>query len=125
MPNNMNEELNKINVLIGEWNVIKSELETLYHNRDVKGTPSLMEKGIELFIHFLLFSNGQVESSRLSGWANSLKYKPINVEERLTFIQSRPSLYQSFRQLSELMVEQEKIYVKLMLKRKASSLRKD
>jgi hypothetical protein len=82
-----------------------------------------MEKGIELFTQFLLLSNGQGETSKRSQCANSLIYKPVNVEERLAFIHSRPSLYQSFRQLCELMVEQEKIYAKITLIKKASSLR--
>ena len=50
-----------------------------------------------------------------------LEMKPVNLEERLGFIISRPTLFHSYRQLTELMVEQEKLYAKKNIVKKRLS----
>jgi hypothetical protein len=112
-------EWSAIPLLMEEWNGIKDKLEALYKIRDVKSTIPYMEKGIELFLQFLFWTNEQSVSLNQPIPVIGLAFKPVNVEERLAFIQSRPSLFQSYRQLCELMVEQEKIYIKQNIKRKA------
>lgn len=120
MQYNMDNVEESIPLLIKDWNNLKTQLEILYKKRDVKSTLPLMEKGINLFIQFLFWSNEQSVPPKEIITSIRMLNEPVNVEERLAFIQSRPSLYQSFRQLCELMLEQEKIYVKLNIKRKAS-----
>ena len=113
----MQNETKSIPVLLEDWNAIKDELEDLYKNRDLKNTLGLMEKGINLYIHFLFMSNEQPVEAPIP--YQHLMCKPVNLEERLTFIQFRPSLYQSYRQLCELILEQEKIYVRQQIKKKS------
>lgn len=110
-----------IPLLLEEWNGLKEELQALYTQRDQKHIPGMMKKGIDLYVQFLFWSNDQEALPDNPGAFAVLEYKPVNIEERLAFIQARPALYHSFRQLSELMTEQEKLYVKKKIMKKASS----
>ena len=110
----------EISHLLNEWEKNKIQLEALFRKREYKNTKELMEKGITLFFHFLTMSNELPLSDNAPSNYNEFAFKPVNVEERLTFIMSRPALYHSYRQLSELMVEQEKLYVKRNILKKAS-----
>lgn len=106
--------------LIKEWKDIKDQLEILFRERDQQNAKKLMDQGINLFIQFISLSNGFPASLDKPFTPNQYDFKPVNVEERLGFIMSRPALYHSYRQLSELMVEQEKLYVKINILKKAS-----
>lgn len=76
-----------------------------------------MKKGIGIFLQAVFWSNHV--PARLNGLNfDKLKVKPINVYERLEFIMNRPGNYHSFIQLSELMAEQEKQFVKHMALKK-------
>jgi hypothetical protein len=113
----MQNETKSISVLLKNWNAIKDELGALYKNRDLKNTLGLMEKGIDLYIQFLFMSNERPVENPIP--YHHLMCKPVNLEDRLTFIQSRPNSYQSYRQLCEMMLEQEKIHVKQQIKKKS------
>ncbi|MDQ0197544.1 YpoC family protein [Neobacillus ginsengisoli] len=114
---NSNEAISQI---IEEWLKVKVVLEELYRNRDQINTLVSMKKGIELFLQFVFWTNEkQVILQEPIPW-NHIEYKPVNIEERFEFIMSRPNLFHSFRQLSELMVEQEKQYMKKNIMKKAS-----
>ena len=78
-----------------------------------------MKKGIGLFLQFLFWSNDRPISAIESTPLNLLEIKPVNLEERLGFIISRPNLFHSYRQLSELMVEHEKLFAKNKIIKKA------
>lgn len=106
--------------LIKEWRDIKDQLEILFRERDQQNVKKLMDQGINLFIQFISLSNGFPVSLDEPYTPNQYEFKPVNVEERLGFIMSRPALYHSYRQLSELMIEQEKLYVKSNILKKAS-----
>lgn len=106
--------------LIKEWKDIKDQLEILFRERDQQNAKKLMDQGINLFIQFISLSNGFPASLDKPFTPNQYDFKPVNVEERLGFIMYRPALYHSYRQLSELMVEQEKLYVKINILKKAS-----
>ncbi|WP_051633452.1 YpoC family protein [Bacillus sp. UNC41MFS5] len=110
----------EISNLLTEWKNGKGQLEVLFREREYKNAKVLMEKGIQLFIQFLAWSNGLPVPLNESLNFKQLEYKPVNVEERLAFITSRPALYHSYRQLSELMMEQEKLFVKRNILKKAS-----
>jgi hypothetical protein len=110
-----------ISFLLAEWNILKTELETLYRNRDQQTTLQGMKKGIGLFIHFLYWSNDrQVKLNELEP-LGSIEMKPVNLDERLGFIIRRPNLFHSYRQLSELVTEQEKLLAKKNIVKKRLS----
>ena len=110
-----------ISQLLVEWGQVKGELEILYRNREQKTTLQGMKKGIGLFILFLYLSNdSQVNFKELEP-IDLLEMKPVNLDERLGFIINRPTLFHSYRQLTELMVEQEKLYAKKNIVKKRLS----
>jgi len=48
----------------------------------------------------------------VNGKINDYLVKPVNVQERLNFIETKPRLYHSYVQLAELFSEQEKLFAK-------------
>jgi hypothetical protein len=110
-----------ISLLLAKWDGVRPELETLYRNRDQQSTLQLMKKGIIYFIQFLYCSNDRQVNSKEPIPLNHLEIKPVNLEERLTYILSRPSLFHSYRQLSELFTEQEKLFAKKNIVKKRLS----
>lgn len=110
-----------ISHLLSNWDQVKGELEILYRNRDQKSTLHLMKKGIGFFIQFLYWSNDKQVYSKQPFPFNEFELKPVNLDERLSYILSRPNLFHSYRQLSELMTEQTKQYVKQNIVKKRLS----
>ncbi|MBM7654887.1 YpoC family protein [Neobacillus cucumis] len=106
--------------LMAEWESIQRQLEPLFRARDFKSTNQWMEKGINLFLQFLYLTNDETFIPHNQITLNQFPFKPVNLEERLGFIKSRPGLYHSYRQLSELMIEQEKQFVKGNIVKKSS-----
>jgi hypothetical protein len=109
-----------IPILFKEWQKVKDQLNVLYHEREQKNIVQNMKKGIGLFIQLLFWSNGKPVQLKEPSAFSEMDFKPINVQERLEFIISRPKLFHSFIQLSELMTEQEKHYMKKSIQKKAS-----
>lgn len=109
-----------IPVLLNEWDKLKKDLVKLFETRDKKNTMLPMKRGISFFIELLYWTNEKpvvlVPMIINPEW----KYKPVNVKERFEFLLSRPNLYHSFIQLSELMAEMEKQYAKKLVIEKAS-----
>ena len=98
--------------ILTEWKSIQSQLMPLFRARDQKNTKEWMERGITLFLQFLCLTNHETRLTCNPISSDRFIYKPVNLEERMDFIKSRPGLYHSYRQLSELMIEQEKLFVK-------------
>jgi hypothetical protein len=118
----LNENVDQaISNLLSDWERIKVELEGLYRNRDQKSTLQGMKKGIGLFIQFLYWSNDRQINSKEPSSINQLVITPVNLDERLAYILSRPNLFHSYRQLSELMTEQAKQYAKKNIVKKRLS----
>jgi hypothetical protein len=109
-----------IPLLIEEWGRDKKLLEELHRSRNQKDILVIMKKGISLFVQFLFWTNDRPVSLKEPIPFYPVAYKPVNIEERLAFIISRPNLFHSFRQLSELMLEQEKLFVKKNIMKKTS-----
>jgi hypothetical protein len=107
-----------IPALLKEWAAVKEDIRLLFEQRNNKATLIPMKKGISLLVEFLHWSNGQ--PSKLSPTINydNLKIKPVNIQERLEFIIARPTLFHSFMQVGELIVELEKSYNKAVAIRK-------
>ncbi|MDR6998513.1 YpoC family protein [Neobacillus niacini] len=107
-------------ILLLEWGNLKEDLERFYSIRDQENTNLGMKKGIDLFLKFLFWSNERPIADKEPLPLDSLEYKPVNIGERLGFILKRPNLFHSYRQLSELFLEQEKLFVKKNIMKKAS-----
>lgn len=103
-----------VSALLEDWTILKEEIRSLFEKRNKDLIPDLMRKGISYFIELLYWSNEQpsVLSPRI--YYDKLPIKPVNIEERLEFIISRPNLFHSFMQLSELIIEQEKGFKKAL-----------
>jgi len=93
------------------WKKSVEELEAMFQARNTNESAALLERGLSLFIEMLHLTNEQTVSNEGVSFEN-LKLKPINVEERIRFILSRPGSYHSFKQLTELFKELEKLYAK-------------
>ena len=106
--------------VLEEWEKVREQLSELFQNRSQNKILNVMKKGIGLFLQFLFWSNDRPVSLIKPIPSEPLDCKPVNLEERIAFIISRPILFHSFRQLSELMVEQEKAYVKKNIMKKTS-----
>ncbi|TKC19683.1 YpoC family protein [Robertmurraya kyonggiensis] len=103
-----------IAALLEQWTSLNQELHVLFERRAQKEAKPVMEKGINLFIEFLHWSNERpVEATTKIDFAG-LKTKPVNIGERLNFIIARPTLFQSYMQLAELFIEQEKGFKKAL-----------
>lgn len=112
--------LEAIPQLLKEWEKVERELEELHKSRNAQNTLQAMKKGVGIFIEFLFWSNDLPVSLKEPIPSIQISSKPINVVERLGFIISRPKLFHSFRQLSELIIEQEKLFAKKNTIKKAS-----
>jgi hypothetical protein len=106
--------------LLEEWNQCKEQLAFLFKNRDSERAGPLMKRAILLFEQFLFLSNS-LDKEKYS--ITNCKIKPVNVEERLDFILSRPKLFHSYKQLAELFAEQEKQFAKQIVLNKTKSKR--
>lgn len=101
-----------VGALLEQWAILNKELHVLFEKRAQKEAKPVMEKGISLFIEFLHWSNEKPAEETTEIDYTGLKTKPVNIGERLNFIISRPTLFQSYMQLAELFVEQEKGFKK-------------
>lgn len=101
-----------IPLLLKEWELVKEELKGIFDRRDHKASAIIMKKGIGLFIEFLHWTNGVPVRLSPAIPYESFNIKPVNINERLDFILSRPNSYHSYMQVVELMIEMEKIYRK-------------
>jgi hypothetical protein len=106
--------------LLEEWNQCKEQLASHFNNRDGERAEPLMKRAILLFEQFLFLSNS-LDQEEYS--INNCKIKPVNVEERLDFIKSKPKLFHSYKQLAELFAEQEKQFAKQTALNKTKSKR--
>jgi hypothetical protein len=106
-----------------QWQQYKLELEEYFKNRNSDKASPVMEKAIELFWEFLYSSNGLMTRDTYN--IDDCIVKPVNVQERLNFIVSRPRLYHSFVQLAELFAEQEKQYARQLALNKVKNKRPD
>lgn len=108
-----------IKKIIQDWQECHNKVAELFQARKNKDAKPLMVKGISLFIKLLFWSNEvPVDLSNLDGRLEMLVAKPVNIQDRLQFLMVRPTLHHSFIQLSELMIEQEKIYYKHQVMKK-------
>lgn len=105
---NVREQITK------EWAEVVQRLEVMFSNREKNEIKPYMLKGIVLYISLMYWSNQvPVNLREFPGCLKELKGKPVNVEERLPFIMTRPYFFPGFMQLKSLMEEQIKITAKM------------
>ncbi|MEH7441662.1 YpoC family protein, partial [Bacillus sp. JJ1122] len=92
------------------WKQSQLALEGFFKNREGEQVLPIMKDSIELFYQYLFISNGNKVNRKI----NDYLVKPVNVLERLNFIETKPHLYHSYVQLAELFTEQEKLFAKNM-----------
>ncbi|MGM9923386.1 MAG: YpoC family protein [Bacillus sp. (in: firmicutes)] len=100
------------------WKEKQRVLTELYAKRAVKEAAPYMKEGICLAFAALYYSNER--PVRLNEWQqaiNELAASPVNFTERMGFIISRPSLYQSFKALEQIMIELEKMYARFTIRK--------
>ncbi|WP_243290026.1 YpoC family protein [Bacillus sp. FJAT-47783] len=101
-----------IPLLFKRWKKVNEQLAYHFRDRKIKQIRSHMQEGIALFIVFIHWMNEAAVKSTSIPLSYPFPYKPVNVEERLTFIVENITLYHAFIQLSELFQEGEKIFYK-------------
>ncbi|MED1907342.1 YpoC family protein [Cytobacillus firmus] len=101
-----------IPVLFDEWAGQKDLLDMHFTNRDQKAALGPMKVSLGVFLQLLYWSNSK--PANLQEDPGELTIKPVNLKERLDFIAARPAFYHSYIQLSELMTEMEKQYMKML-----------
>lgn len=116
------EEGPNLKVIIEKWEKLAEEINSYFKLRQNKQTDVLMMKGIALFLQLLFWSNHEpVVLLNFEENLSKLEIKPANLVDRISFIISRPTLHHSYIQLSELFIEQQKVYARYqVLKRRAS-----
>lgn len=95
-----------------EWAQTKESLQELFKLRDKKIVQEPMKKGIAIFIQLLHWVNGVPVKLYPSVDYSELKISTVNIEERLSYILSRPYAFPSYMQLVEMMKELQKQYEK-------------
>lgn len=106
-----------IRAYFAEWKLLKDKLAKFYEKRDRKGARPFMVKGIAYFIDILFWINSLPVASleEISDQVTSLTYKPVNVEERLSYILYEVDHFHAYNQLKALFEELEKIYYKSLI----------
>ena len=105
--------------LFAQWRYLHEQLEALYKQRNVKEASPLMQNGIKLCIAIVFWHNNRpITCQHWDHLEKSGFSLPVNFSERISFIVSRPQLYASYKVLSEIMVELEKLIAIDNLKRK-------
>lgn len=107
--------------ILQRWQQSKHELEGYFKNREGEKALPVMKDSIQLFHEYLYISNGKKDK----GNVNAYLVKPVNVQERLNFIESKPRLFHSYVQLAELFAEQEKLVAKNLALYKIKNKRPD
>ncbi|OIU71270.1 YpoC family protein [Rossellomorea aquimaris] len=98
--------------ILAAWNEVQDVIKERFTLRD--GSERLfMKRGIALFYMILFWSNSQpVVLNEWKRQMEDLSLKPVNIEERLSFIRDNPRLYHSYVQLAGLFQEQHKQFAK-------------
>ncbi|MEH7224321.1 YpoC family protein [Bacillus sp. JJ1566] len=106
-----------ISAIKEKWDARNEHLTLLFRNRDKAAIVDPMEEAIDDFLTLLFLTNGKItpDKNLLQESIKGLNYKPINLEERFSFILKKPNQYHSFIQLNELYQEVLKLYAKLKI----------
>ncbi|SNX68179.1 hypothetical protein SAMN05877753_102388 [Bacillus oleivorans] len=116
---------NAVQSVVKGWKEVSGAMQTFLKERNSKASLPYMVKGLQLYTMLLFWGNGKpVLLYDLFARLQLLRIKPTNIEDRLSFILERPTLYHSFIQLGELFIETEKQIMKDITIAKVKSQRK-
>ncbi|MCM3109303.1 YpoC family protein [Lederbergia lenta] len=94
--------------LLFQWEQLNGVLEKQF-KVNKNGEKNMMLEAIAIFLQLLFWTNGEpVNLKHLEGKLTNFQIKPFNIYDRLIFIFSRPTSFHTFKQLQELMLEQQK-----------------
>ncbi len=94
--------------LLFQWEQLNGVLEKQF-KVNKNGEKNMMLEAIAIFLQLLFWTNGEpVNLKQLEGKLTNFQIKPFNIYDRLIFIFSRPTSFHTFKQLQELMLEQQK-----------------
>ncbi|MCC3358362.1 YpoC family protein [Bacillus sp. REN16] len=103
-----------------KWDARKNYLGSLFQNRDKAAIVEPMDEAIEEFLTFLFLINEKripiPDRKMLQDSLLDLVHKPINLDERLSFVLKKPNQYHAFIQLNELYIELLKLNAKLKIR---------
>lgn len=105
--------------LLDKWKGLCRDITVSFQNRKGKADKNQMLFSIGLYLLIIHWLNNSPLKANLQSFSSFL-YKPINIEDRISFILKKPEQYHSFIQLQELFLETEKLFYK----RKAMSNKK-
>lgn len=103
-----------IPLILMSWKAKEVKLNALHEKRDRRAAREEVIPAIAWYLQMQFWMNGQPVRS-LNEWKRelgSLKWKPMNVDERLDFVMKKPELYHSFIQLQQLFTECAKLFYK-------------
>ncbi|PGS48554.1 YpoC family protein [Bacillus sp. AFS041924] len=111
MPNESDEIMIQ---MIKEWKEESDYISNYFKQRNRKLAYEPMIRGLANFISILTWINGKMllNLNNILHELDGLKVKPINLNERISFLLNQPDHYHSFIQLSGLYSELEKLYYK-------------
>ncbi|ANX12663.1 hypothetical protein ABE41_011645 [Fictibacillus arsenicus] len=117
----MEQNTEQLIEIIKEWKEKSPSIAAYFKERNRNKAKEPMIYFFQRFLTALFYGNSKtVNEKDLIKWKETVKeldQLPVNVIERLSFIEEQPDHYQSFIQLSELFSEWEKKSV-ILLKRK-------
>jgi hypothetical protein len=108
------------------WNEVSRKIEKAFKEKNKPRIREEMREGISNLLKILYWSNKQPVKLNKLNEVDSLALKPVNCQERLFFLLQRPELFHSYIQLTQLMEEQKKQFMKnIAIKKSASALFSD
>ncbi len=110
--NTINAQKEKIDVILNEWNEIKSCIQVSFNQRN-KEVYKEMQDGISLYQKLL--RQVSEASNCQDQILEDFEVLPLNGNDRYQFITNNPSLYVAFRQLDELFEETKKKIARLRI----------
>ncbi|WP_100407251.1 YpoC family protein [Bacillus solitudinis] len=120
LTNNLQPWQNKeyyVPILFELWKQQEMFLSIYFRARNLQATKKPMLHMIALLMNVLFWTNNQPVPSlyHVAKEASRLHFKPVNIQDRLSFLLSGPNRYQSFIQLKALLGEAEKIFAKAII----------
>lgn len=100
-----------VDAWFSQWESLREQIHVAHEARNGEAKP-LMEQGIENFIQYVIKVSDELEFKANAEY----EVLPVNAQERLDFIQSKPGQYACYRQLDELYKETKKRCARLRLK---------
>ncbi|MCZ0701888.1 hypothetical protein J2T56_000337 [Natronobacillus azotifigens] len=100
--------------LIQVWKDERDSISTLFQEKKYKEAIKPMQECTKNFLRIILELNHLKSSMHLDQEAlEQVKHKPINLSERLDYVDQNPSQYHAFIQLDALYTEVEKLAAKV------------